>query len=104
MQDIQVMLKSDAHHASIRSLKVLAFFHCCHFLLVTVAHMNICCCSQPAVGPSVPSGEGAWYNHLGYSSEGEGHESVPAVSWLSQHYQQHPATPGPAGLCFAAQV
>lgn len=25
MQDIQVMLKSDAHHASIRSLKVLAF-------------------------------------------------------------------------------
>lgn len=26
MQDIQVMLKSDAHHASIRSLKVLVFF------------------------------------------------------------------------------
>lgn len=25
MQDIQVMLKSDAHHASIRSLKVLVF-------------------------------------------------------------------------------
>lgn len=72
MQDIQVMLKSDAHHASVRSLKVPEDLNITDVTLVTV-HVRICCCFLLAVRSSVPSGEGAWHHHLSYGCEGESH-------------------------------
>lgn len=70
VQDIQVMLKTDAHHASIRSLKVFVYF-------TDVVHawspLIICCHFQLTVRSSVPPGEGAWHNHLGHGGESKGH-------------------------------
>lgn len=105
VQDVQVMLKSDAHHASIRSLKVLSSPRLLtppppRPLVYSLSFPS----PPPAVRAGVPSGEGARHHYLGHGGEGQGHEGVPAVSRLSIRHQQHPPASGPAGLRSAAQV
>lgn len=107
VQDVQVMLKSDAHHASIRSLKVrlqpssLFLRHCFSGLLI----FRIPLPWLPLlVRAGLPSSEGARHHHLGHASEGQGYQGVSAVSQLPRRHPQHLHAARPGGLRSAAQV
>lgn len=106
VQDVQVMLKSDAHHASIRGLKVPIDFFTYLILIVIIEHLITSehLITPPTVRAGVSSGEGARHHHLSHSSEGEGHQGVSAVSRLSCCPQQHPSASRPAGLRAATQM
>lgn len=105
VQDVQVMLKSDAHHASIRSLKVL-WLHLPLFLLPCLSGLLIFCAPLPSttVRPGFPPSESSWHHHLCHASKGQGHQGVSAVSQLPRHHPQHLHATRPGGLRSAAQV
>lgn len=87
VQDIQVMLKSDAHPSSIRSLKVSIASHCSHLLYTLLMLGDRSVFVSVAVGAGVASREDSRHNHILHGSEGQSYQSVSSVPWLQVCHQ-----------------